>query len=76
MEMETTCAVTNWDEDKFEWGRLGTDSNFTVTDGDGGNCSFPCTSLCSHIVYLKSLCCVGKTNVSRFKEEELSELNT
>ena len=33
--METTCAVTDGDEEEFGWGRSGTDSKFTVTDGDG-----------------------------------------
>ena len=35
--IETNCAVTDGDGDEFGWGRSGTDSKFTVTDGTGLN---------------------------------------
>jgi len=38
MGMERTCAVTSGDGDEFGWGRSGTDSKFTVMDGDRDVC--------------------------------------
>jgi len=40
--METTGAVMDGDREEFEWRWSGTDSKFTVTDGDRDNCSSPC----------------------------------
>ena len=43
MGMETTCAVTDGNGDRFGWGRSGMNSKFTGTDGD--KCSCSCSSL-------------------------------